>query len=55
MSSLKEESIKANQAQAISNEDLQKLGITLKNKLDIFKLTDYGWNEIIRSPKRNIE
>ena len=55
MNTLKEESLEANQAQAISNEDLQKLGITLKTKLDVFKLTHYGWNEKIRSRERNVD
>jgi methyl-accepting chemotaxis protein len=55
MDLLKEESLEANRAQAISNEDLQKLGITLKNKLDVFKLTEYVWNESIRAPERKVD
>ncbi|MDX1811145.1 MAG: methyl-accepting chemotaxis protein, partial [Gammaproteobacteria bacterium] len=52
MSLLKLESQRANDAQVISNDDLKKLGQALKGKLDIFEVSENGWNESTRNSNR---
>jgi len=52
---INEESLKTSELQSVSNDDLQKLGLTIKEKLGHFILTESTWNENLRTETRASE
>lgn len=49
---LSEESLKTSELQSVTNDDLHKLGLTIKDKLSHFTLTESTWNEALRVVSR---
>jgi methyl-accepting chemotaxis protein len=52
---LNEESLRTSELQSVTNDDLHKLGLTIKEKLSHFTLTEATWNEALRVVTRTEE